>query len=141
MSRYRYSQQRANQRSGAVGENVAMRALVTAGYRRIKKIHTGFVKIKGQWKPRKKVDGDLRAIEPHTGRAVLAEVKRREDKLLYSDLNPHQRDGLTEHAEFNGIALVVWVHREGVAVMTWPIAGFEPRTSLSIKRAKELSLI
>lgn len=85
-----------------------------------------------------KVSGDHRGLIGN-GISVLAETKTILDRnLRYSDLREHQPARLTEHAEYGGISLIVWVHGTGAYVMRWPVEGFGPGTSISHERAQEL---
>jgi hypothetical protein len=61
-----------------------------------------------------KVAGDHRAMLPD-GRSVLIEVKTIYNRnLTWSDLRDHQPGKLKEHADFNGLSLLVWVTDSGV---------------------------
>jgi hypothetical protein len=82
------------------------------------------------------VNGDHTAILPN-GRFVLIEVKTILDKnLVWSELRDHQPDALTQHAQFNELSLLVWVHDSGVYVMRWPIEGFGPGKGITPERAQ-----
>ena len=84
-----------------------------------------------------KVAGDHRAMLPD-GRSVLIEVKTILDRnLTGSDLREHQPMKLQQHADFNGLSLLVWVHDTGVYVMRCPIAGFGPGKGITPERAAE----
>lgn len=84
------------------------------------------------------VAGDHRGVIGD-GRSVLAETKTVLDRnLRWSDFRDHQPGALSEHAALGGLSLVVWVHASGVYVMTWPIPGFGPGTSIDVPRATEL---
>ena len=137
---------RRSQKKGAVGEDVALYALVVKGIRMIRPIATPFRvvnsrKINGRlwyqivWSD--PVSGDYEGVLPD-GRRMLAEVKRRDDRLLWSDLKLHQRQALDENHRNNAVSLVVWVHTYGCNVMRWPIDGFGPRKSLTISQAELL---
>lgn len=132
---------------GELGEAIARAALAHMGYINIKKgrgkwLVTGWVN-RAEWiahvvaDPEQKINPDWQAIEPTTGRAVWAEVKARADRLPYSALKDHQRSGLDNHGQNNGIALLVWVDptAAAVAVFNWPIQGFKPGSSLSLETA------
>jgi hypothetical protein len=85
-----------------------------------------------------KVSGDHRGLIGN-GISVLAETKTILDRnLRYSDLREHQPARLSEHAEYGGISLLVWVHDTGAYVMRWPIAGFEAGRSITHEQAQEL---
>ena len=82
-----------------------------------------------------KVAADHRAILPN-GRSVLIEVKTIYDRnLVWSDLREHQPMKLSQHADFHGLSLLVWVHDSGVYVMRWPIAGFGPGKGITPEMA------
>ena len=82
-----------------------------------------------------RVAGDHRAMLPD-GRSVLIEVKTIYDRnLVWSDLRDHQPGKLQQHADLNGLSLLVWVHDSGVYVMRWPIEGFGPRKSIAPHQA------
>lgn len=132
---------------GELGEAMARAALAQMGYTNIKKGRgkwhvTGWIN-RAEWiarvvaDPEQKNSPDWQAIEPTTGRAVWAEVKARVDRLPYSALKDHQRSGLDNHKANNGIALLVWVNPSAgtVAVLNWPVTGFEPGSSLSMAGA------
>ena len=133
---------------GEMGERAAFYALNSIGLEFIEPIHQAWKLIR--WMPRcgrgaahivplKKLKGDFRAIGPD-GVSVLVEVKLRDGRLLWSDLKAHQREALTEHYQFGGESLVVWVATSEIFVMRWPIAGFKPRQSLTEARARELNI-
>lgn len=85
-----------------------------------------------------KVSGDHRGVIGN-GLSVLAETKTIQDRnLRYSDLREHQPGKLSEHTEYGGISLLVWVHGTGAYVMRWPIEGFGPGKSISHERAEEI---
>jgi len=85
-----------------------------------------------------KVAADHRAMLPD-GRSVLVEVKTVYDRnLVWSDLRDHQPAKLQQHAEFNGLSLLVWVHDSGVFVMRFPIEGFGPGKGINAYQAEIL---
>lgn len=85
-----------------------------------------------------KVSGDHRGVIGN-GISVLAETKTILGRnLRFSDLREHQPGRLSEHVEFGGISLLVWVYSSDAYVMRWPIEGFEPGTSITHERAQEL---
>lgn len=87
------------------------------------------------------VSGDIRAIDPDTGRSVLAEVKTYEhDRLQYSVLKKHQHEALRNHTRFNGISFLIWVHPQEIFIMQYPIPGFEPRKSLTLEMARKYTI-
>jgi hypothetical protein len=85
-----------------------------------------------------KVSGDHRGLIGN-GISVLAETKTILDRnLRYSDLREHQPGRLSDHANYGGISLLVWVHGTGAYVMRWPIDGFEAGTSITHEQAQAL---
>jgi hypothetical protein len=82
-----------------------------------------------------RVAGDHRAMLPD-GTSVLIEVKTiLERNLRYGDLREHQPGKLQQHAELNGLSLIVWVHSLGQYVMRWPIEDFGPGRSIAPHQA------
>jgi hypothetical protein len=108
------SRTRIARRAGKHGEAVAERVLAVYKLKQIVRIETGWRIIRNGFGkivdavPIAKVPGDFRAIEDG-GRSVLVEVKERDDKLIWSDLDQHQHDALAEHARHGGLSLIVWV--------------------------------
>jgi penicillin-binding protein-related factor A (putative recombinase) len=87
-----------------------------------------------------KVSGDHRGLIGD-GISVLAETKTIIDRnLRYSDLREHQPARLSEHVQYGGISLLVWVHDTGAYVMKWPVDGFEPGKSITHEHAQELDI-
>lgn len=85
-----------------------------------------------------KVSGDHRGLIGN-GISVLAETKTILDRnLRYRDLREHQPARLSEHTNYGGISLLVWVHDTGAYVMRWPIEGFEAGKSITHQQAQEL---
>lgn len=83
-----------------------------------------------------KVAADHRAMLPD-GRSVLIEVKTIYDRnLVWSDLREHQPAKLQQHADLNGLSLLVWVHDSGVYVMRFPIEGFGPGKGITPEKAE-----
>jgi len=83
-----------------------------------------------------KVAADHRAMFPN-GRSILIEVKTiLEGNLVWSDLRDHQPAKLQQHADLNGLSLLVWVHDSGVYVMRFPINGFGPGKGIAPNVAK-----
>ncbi len=125
---------RREQKIGKDGEQLARSVLDGLGLEFIEKIGTpvkvltvhgarpGLFKV--IWGER--VAGDHRAMFPD-GRSILIEVKTIYDRnLVWSDLREHQPAKLQQHADLNGLSLLVWVHDSGVYVMRFPINGFGP---------------
>ena len=104
---------------GSWGQRVAAMHLRMLGFQCVEEIHTGTSMVRGVRRFSKPVSGDLRAV--YEGRAVLVEVKVRPDRLVASDLEPHQREALFDHTAAGALALVAWV-RPGAecALMAWP---------------------
>ena len=125
---------RQSQQSGAQGERIARHALHALGFEMIERIHTpvkiiskhkssGKGKITGTFVFADRVSGDFRAIDPQDGRSVLVEVKLRENRLKWSDFEPHQLAALAEHHDWGGLSIIVWVDSEDYTpfVLQWPI--------------------
>lgn len=130
-----------NRKRGAKAEDIAAEALAAAGYVCIEPIETGWTIIRkynpatkksviASAFPKKTVSGDLKAIEPGTGRAVHVEVKSREDKLIYSDLENHQVAALKNVVDAGGIGLLAWVNGCQCRLYKWPVSGFGPGKAL-----------
>ena len=85
-----------------------------------------------------KVSGDHRGLIGN-GISVLAETKTILDRnLRYSDLREHQPARLSDHTNYGGISLLVWVHGTGAYVMRWPVEGFEAGKSITHEQAQRL---
>ncbi len=72
---------------------------------------------------------------PPLGLAMLCEVKRRPQRLCFSDLETHQVAALDNHAAAGGISLLAWVHQIGVEIVRWPIVAFRKGDSLTREHA------
>jgi hypothetical protein len=124
---------RREQNIGKHGEQLARSVLSGLGLEFIEEIGTPVKLIPVRYGARRdvyqviwgeKVAGDHRAMFPD-GRSVLIEVKTvYERNLVWSDLREHQPAKLQQHADLNGLSLLVWVHHSGVYVMRWPVDGF-----------------
>lgn len=80
-----------------------------------------------------KVSGDIKAIDPRTGRAVLVECKNYPDGLPFRALKPHQVANLDQCVANKGIAILAWGGAE-LHLLDWSLlraAGFKPRTSVT----------
>lgn len=125
-----------SQQWGAAAQLIAMQRMRLMGFGMVEEIHTGYRKLAGRWVACKKVSGDIRAVAPG-GVSVLVEVKFRPDRLAFSDLTGHQVMALTEHHRVGGMSFVCWVHLPGgvlqADLMRWPIAEFQPRSSITHK--------
>lgn len=132
------------QKIGKDGEQLARSVLDGLGLEMIEKIGTP-VKLIPVSSARKnvyqvifgeKVAADHRAMLPD-GRSVLIEVKTIDERnLAWSDLREHQPAKLQQHAELNGLSLLVWVHGMEVFVMRWPVDGFGPGKGITPEQAK-----
>jgi hypothetical protein len=129
------------QQIGKDGEQLARSVLNGLGLEFIEKIATPVLLIRSKYPGlfrvifEQPVAGDHRAMFPD-GRSVLIEVKTVLDRnLVWSDLREHQPAKLQQHAELNGLSLLVWVHDTGVYVMRFPIAGFGPGKGITPAQA------
>ena len=137
---------KAQDLQGKAGQEHAAAALARIGVEAVEKVGTPVrmipAKIPGTYRIifGEKVAGDHRGILPG-GRSVLAETKTIfEHNLAWSDLRPHQPGKLTEHTEWGGLSLLVWVSNAGVFVMEWPIPGFGPHKSITLEQAEKLDI-
>lgn len=133
---------RREQNIGKHGEQLAESVLNGLGLEMIEKVGTPvklipvLSKIKNTYVVifGERVAADRRAMLPD-GRSVLIEVKTIADRnLQWGDLRPHQPAKLQQHADLNGLSLLVWVN-ETVNVMRWPIEGFGPGKGLTPAQA------
>lgn len=139
---------RDEQAIGKHGQNLAASHLSQIGIEMVEQIGTP-VKLIPVSEHRKdvfrvvfgeKVSGDHRGIL-QGGRSVLAETKTILDRnLRYSDLREHQPGRLSNHSDFGGLSLLVWVHHTGVYIMEWPIPGFVSGKSISVEMALDLNI-
>ena len=142
---------RRNRQLGEVGEMLTKRALDVAGALCIERVETPWrIRRNAQGRicgatPVAMVAGDFRAVGPG-GRSILAETKLREGKLMWSDIEPHQRWSLTRHADAGGLSILAWAWTTEAAeccLMDWsaliPI-GFGPRVAITIEQARALHL-
>lgn len=135
------------QRIGKQGQNVAAAVLSgRCGINMVEQIGTPVILIPVRTQRQntyqvifgEKVSGDHRGVIGN-GISVLAETKTILDRnLRYSDLREHQPARLSEHVQYGGISLLVWVHDDGAYVMRWPISGFEAGKSITQEQAQEL---
>jgi hypothetical protein len=137
---------RREDRTGKAGEELAESVLRSLGIEQIERVSTPVKLIPSNYPGLfkvifgEKVIGDRRGILPG-GRSVLIEVKTIIDRnLQWSDLRPHQPEGLTLHAQLGGMSLLVWVHQSGVYVMRWPMNGFGPGKSIDPEKAERESV-
>lgn len=131
------------QETGKHGEQTARSVLDGLGLEFIEKIGTPVKTLTVRGAPKglykviwgERVAGDHRAMFPN-GRSVLIEVKTILDRnLVWSDLRDHQPMKLQQHADFNGLSLLVWVHDFGVYVMQFPVPGFGPGKGITPAQA------
>lgn len=139
---------REEQSVGKHGQNLAASHLSQIGIEMVEQIGTPvkLIPISQQRKDvfrvvfGEKVSGDHRGIL-RGGRSVLVETKTILDRnLRYSDLREHQPGRLTDHADFGGLSLLVWVHHTGVYIMEWPIEGFVEGKSITPEKAQALRI-
>jgi hypothetical protein len=132
-----------SQAIGKTGEAIARLLLESAGVKMVERIATPIVvtgKQQGGWMQfayAEKVSGDWRGMMPD-GRRVLCEVKARDGRLRWSDLQPHQRRALDENHLYHGVSLLIWIHPDDQVILRWPVLGFGPRVSLSLDQAQQL---
>jgi len=136
---------RQEQNTGKHGEELARSVLAGLGLEFIEKIGTPVKLIPVRSAHQKnvffvvwgeKVAADHRAMLPD-GRSVLIEVKTIYDhNLVWSDLRDHQPAKLQQHADMNGLSLLVWVHDSGLYVMRFPIEGFGPGKGITPRQAQ-----
>jgi hypothetical protein len=146
------------QHIGKAGEQMAISALHQIGVEQIEKIGTPVTTIRNKQGKisnvfyGEPVAADFRGVYPvdlypHTtnpaqiGQSVMAEVKTILDRnLIWSDFRPHQPAALSEHVQFGGMSLVVWVHSTGIYVMRWPIYEFGPGNGITPAEAQCLKI-
>lgn len=142
-------QGKRNWRNGNTGQNIIEDRLRQLGVQMVETISVGWnVRFKPGTRqpvsayPLKRVSGDIRGLI-HGGRSVLAEVKRSDDRLIFSELYDHQVTSLNTHLAAGGLSLLGFVWQfdgGGCSVMVWPVAGFAPGKSISVPQAKMLNL-
>jgi hypothetical protein len=140
----RYQQADRNRRNtkiGKKGQDIAMKTLAAAGYVCIEPIETGWTIIR-KYDPRtkksvivsafpkEKVSGDIKAIDPTTGKAVHVECKAVSGNLKYSELDPHQVKALDMVVKSGAISILAWVRGFDCKLYHWPIDGFGPGKGL-----------
>lgn len=126
---------KSEQRTGAAGEELAAIILKSMGICQLERIGTPVRQVRGRIIYGEPVAADFRGILPG-GQSVLAEVKTVEHNLRWSDFRAHQPGKLSEHSEYGGLSLVVWVHSSGVYVLPWPIPEFSPGNGLTVEQAR-----
>ncbi len=126
---------RRSQRVGSDAELVVRSRLITKGLTLVERIHVGWRKVghgpTARYVRCAPVSGDWRAVA-RGGLSVLVECKYRSDadRLIFSDLEPHQVAALSMHHEAGGISLLAWIHPLGVHVMRWCPPGFARGSSI-----------
>jgi len=139
----RNSQQSANRKQGAAGEDDAKKELERRGVSNVEFTPVEWVIIRGasgkivKAFPKRKAPTDLSGIIAGRGWFVKAEVKTCDGTLPYSMLEKHQHEAMQRHHDLGGLSLVVWVHDGIVSVMRYPIAGFRFRTSIKPEQVIE----
>lgn len=137
---------RAAKLSGKRAEDIVRMRLIGLGLLRVQRVATPVEvrRFKGKIIGatfRGRVDGDFHAVVPGTGRAVLVEVKKRPEPLIWSVLEPHQVQALNSYRAVGALPLLAWVcPGKGVAVMSWPNPLFAPRSSLQWADAELFNL-
>ena len=134
-----------NKRKGTALEDMIVSRLRLMGLRAVEKIGIPTVFANGRLVFSEKVPGDIRAVCPGSGRAVLVECKNYStvDKdgnarnLPYSALEPHQHRGLQEVHDAGGVALLAWRTKDRVYIVRFPIPGFVPGKSLTPAMAEQ----
>lgn len=140
---------RRNHAKGENGQMIIRIRLQQLGVLLVEPIHVGWKIIRCHKtsriidaRPLEKVSGDIRAVLPG-GRSVHCEVKKKADRLSWSDFDDHQIKALDAYRAAGALALVGFVWEfdgGGHAVMTWPIPGLAPGKTLSVPQAKMLNL-
>jgi len=122
---------------GAQFEGAVRLRLIGMGFDQVEQIATPMFSrmINGQRRHfhAKKVSGDIKAIDPRTGRQVHVECKNYPDGLPFSALKKHQVTNLDRCVSNRGIAILAWGSTE-LHLLDWErlrAAGFKPRTTLS----------
>ena len=125
------------QRVGADFEQQVRLRLIGLGFEEVERVATPMfsLKIRGERKHfhARKVSGDIKAIDPRSGRAVLVECKCYQDGLPFKALAPHQVANLDRTVLHKGIAILAWGSSE-LVLLDWAqlrVAGFKRGTSLT----------
>ncbi len=144
MTPAQYRSSRSN-KLGQTGEELARYLLQRLGLAMVEPVHTPWRILRdpagriASAYPVEKVSGDIRAVAPG-GRSVLAEVKVRDHNLRWTDLEPHQRQALSQHHDLGGLSLLVWLHTSDSYILPWPLPDFGPRLPLTPTQAAALTL-
>jgi hypothetical protein len=134
-----------SQAKGRHGESFARWALECYGVRQVVRIEVGWrvKRVGGRIvgaTPMEKVTADWRGVwcgihlspdgygvaasqniryEP--GLSVMAEAKERADRLIWSDLKPHQHKALADHDTLGGLSFIVAIYEDRtVAILRYP---------------------
>lgn len=134
---------RLSQKIGSDGAAVLRNRLLAAGWLHVIEVQTPMIKTPKGWKFSAKARNDVLAAHPITGQMLLAECKSYKGKLPFSEVKPHQRRFLNEHAEGPGLAMLAWLDTLTYTsyFIPWPIEGFEPGTSLKTEQAERLAIV
>ena len=126
---YKPNLQKKNKSKGDAGELLVHYLLMSMGFKMIEKVHTPWKPVwigSGKTRrlvsvhPEEKVSGDWRAVGPR-GVSVLVEVKSHDgDRLVYSFLERHQHESLTNHHLFGGKSYIAWVRSGLVKIFKYP---------------------
>lgn len=126
--------QARRQRNGANAEALVERELIARGFRLVEKVEVPFrASADGKLSARRKVSGDFRGVQPGSGKSLLVEVKRHDERLAWGAFRPHQITALDDHRAAKGITEVAWVDRGIVHFIDWETLrnlGFGPGKSI-----------
>ncbi len=137
---------RANKRAGDLAEKYIAARLRDLGLWQVERRETGWRIQRARGRvvgatPKEKVSGDFSAVAPG-GLYVHVEAKNHlhpDEPLSLSDFDTHQLAALNIYASL-AIALVAWMSASRIALLRWPITGFEKGSPLSWDAAAALSL-
>ena len=122
---------RCQQKRADNAEAIVRNRLIAFGFVEVAKVETGR-DFRGNHV--RKVAGDWTFLNPFDGRGGLCEVKSHQsERLLWSDLLPHQPVRLDAYAKANAWAILAWVGPHGISLMSWRVLrsrGFGPGTSI-----------
>lgn len=129
-------QGRLAQKAGEAFEQVVCLRLIGLGFNQVERQATPTAfnrKLKRVIRLRK-VSGDIKAIDPRTGRQVFVECKNYPDGLEFRRIKRHQVANLDQCVANRGIAILAWATPGGAELLDWErlrAAGFKPRTSVT----------
>lgn len=114
----------ANVSEGKAGETVFCHMLNFMGCACVRRIETGWrvKRVNGRIvgaSPMRAVAGDIAAVIPPAGRSVLVECKRRDGRLVWSDLEDHQHRALAAHAGNGGVSMLGWISGRGAYLLDY----------------------